>query len=185
MQFGIDGWTLTAGIVVVAVSILILVSIVLSRVQVFFTRNPGLLFVRNSLRLKALKEERRERGSRRLVRGLVQNRKSVLTYWSFVWVVPLGLLTVFSLAYLQLPIVDLAQTGLIRHGWQAQLTVSSLGFIVLIFLLEQISRTEYREGVVQEFFASSWIMPVIYFTLASSGVVAYLYYYHRSCEVRC
>lgn len=148
-----------------------------------YRQHPGFLFPRNSLRLKTFREEIRARGYRWLSKNLVQSRKSLLTYWSFIWVIPFGVVVIFSLAYLELPVVDLVQTGVIRHGWQAQLTVSSLSFIVLIFLLEQISRTEYREGVVQEFFASSRIMPVIYFTLASSGLIAYLYFYHTPEEV--
>jgi len=152
-------------------------------VDSLYRRHPGFLFPWNSLRLKTLWEEVRSRGYRWLLKNLVQSRKSILTYWSFLWVIPLGFIVVFSLAYLGLPMADLVQTGLIRLGWQAQLTVASLSFIVLIFLLEQISRTEYREGVVQEFFASSRIMPVIYFTLASSGLIAYLYFYHTPEEV--
>lgn len=143
-----------------------------------YNRNPGFLFPTNSLRLLTLREEIRARGFHWYLKFIVQSRRSLLTYWSFIWVVPLGFLIIFALAHLQLPMVDMIQTGLIRPGWQAQLTISSLGFIVLIFLLERISRAEYREGVVQEFFASSRIMPVIYFTLATSGLVGYLYFYH-------
>ena len=148
-----------------------------------YRRNPGVLFLRNSLWLNTLREEIRARGYRWPLRSLVQNRKSLLTYWSFIWVIPLGLIVAFSLAYLIPSVVGFVQTGLIRVGWQAQLTVASLSFIVLIFLLEQISRTEYREGVLQEFFSSSRIMPVIYYTLASSGLIAYLYFYHTPEEV--
>jgi hypothetical protein len=72
------------------------------------------------------------------------------TYWSFVWVLPLGLALAFSLAYLTAPL-GLSQFGSISAGWQAQLTITSLSFIVLIFLLDQIYRSRYREGVIQTF----------------------------------
>lgn len=176
-------YSILSGLILVGFLISIVYFFVRPVVDSLYRRHPGFLFPWNSLRLKTLWEEIRSRGYRWLLKNLVQSRKSILTYWSFLWVIPLGFIVVFSLAYLGLPMADLVQTGLIRPGWQAQLTVASLSFIVLIFLLEQISRTEYREGVVQEFFASSRIMPVIYFTLASSGLIAYLYFYHTPEEV--
>lgn len=176
-------YSILSGLVLAGFLISIVNFFVRPVVDSLYCQHPGFLFPWNSLRLKTLWEEITARGYYWLLMNLVHSRKSMLTYWSFLWAIPLGFIVVFSLAYLGIPMVDLVQTGLIRPGWQAQLTIASLSFIVLIFLLEQISRTEYREGVVQAFFASSRIMPVIYFTLASSGLIAYLYFYHTPEEV--
>ncbi|WP_254810785.1 hypothetical protein [Natronosalvus amylolyticus] len=140
-----------------------------------YRRCPGLLFPGASLRLTALRGEVRDRGWRWLGRNLSRDKRALMTYWSFLWVVPLGLLVVVAVASLDLALVDRVQLEVVQHAWQAQLTITSLSFIVLIFLLEQTARTEYREGVIQEFFSSTRIMPVIYFTLGASGFVAYLY----------
>ncbi len=60
--------------------------------------------------------------------------------------------------------------------WQAQLTITSLSFIVLIFLLDQIYRSQYQEGVMQDFLAAARAMPVIYFSLFTGGIMAYAYF---------
>lgn len=144
----------------------------------FLQRYPGIRFWSSSLRFQTLAEEIRAKGWPWFLRSLLGNQKSWLTYWSFSWVIPLGFLVAAALASIQLPLIDLVQTGNVQNGWQAQLTITSLSFIVLIFLLDQISRSRYREGVIQDFFASSGVMPVIYFTLGSSGLAGYLYFYH-------
>lgn len=160
--------------VVVLVFLILLLYLIYRRVDAsLIQRYPGVRFRKNSLRFRTLAEEVNARGWFWFLRNLLESQKSWRTYWSFIWVIPLGFLIVVSLALLNLPLIELAQTGGVQNGWQAQLTISSLSFIVLIFLLDQISRSRYREGVVQEFFASSAVMPVIYFTLGSSGFVAY------------
>ncbi len=104
-------------------------------------------------------------------------KESLWTYWSFPWALLLGFGIVFALAILDLPSTNSFSNNLIETGWQAQLTITSLSFIVLIFLLDQIYRSRYQEGVVQKFLAASRVMPVLYFSLFSSGIVAYLYFY--------
>lgn len=182
-QWTAEFYLILSGLVLAAFLVSIVYFFIRPIVFSLYRRNPGVLFLRNSLWLHTLREEIRARGYHWLLKSLVQNRKSLLTYWSFIWVIPLGSIVVFSLAYLIPSVVGFVQTGLIKVGWQAQLTVASLSFIVLIFMLEQVSRTEYREGVLQEFFSSSRIMPVIYYTLASSGLISYLYFYHTPDEV--
>lgn len=143
-------------------------------------RWPGLLFPCSSLRIMILRQEVQEKGWRSVVSDLFLDKRSLLTYWSFLGVIPLGFLVVTAFASLELLLIKRLQVELVQHGWQAQLTLTSLSFIVLIFLLEQMSRTEYREGVIQEFFGLTRIMPVIYFTLGSSGYLAYLYFTQAS-----
>lgn len=172
----IDGYTILAGLVVVGTVVFLVYSFLRPLAVSTYNRFPGLSFPQNSLRIKTLWKEKQANGWRWLTKRLIQTRRSLLTYWSFIWVVPLGFLLVVSLGYLSPSLIERVQPDLVQHGWQAQLTITSLSFIVLIFLLEQISRTEYRAGVIQEFFASSRIMPVIYFTLSSSGLIAYLYF---------
>lgn len=84
---------------------------------------------------------------------------------------------VVSVAYLITFFGDSPITGSVGTGWQAQLTITGLSFIVLIFLLDQVYRTRYREGVIQEFLADSRAMPAIYFALMSSALLAYLHFY--------
>ncbi|MFC5972646.1 hypothetical protein ACFPYI_15015 [Halomarina salina] len=91
--------------------------------------------------------------------------------------IPLSLGLVFSLAYFEYP-GELLIYGSIEAGWQAQLTITSLSFVVLIFLLEQINRSRYREGVLRSFLSSSRVMPVLYYTLSASVILTYLTYYH-------
>lgn len=147
----------------------------------FYSRNPWISFPRDSLRLRTLREEVSSNGYRWLL-GRLLGKSSLGTYWSFVWVLPLGLALAFSLAYLTAPL-GLSQFGSISAGWQAQLTITSLSFIVLIFLLDQIYRSRYREGVIQTFLTSSRVMPVLYFSLFSSGVLSYLYFYHTPEDI--
>lgn len=186
MKYGvgsIDGYTIIAWLVVAGALVFLAYFLLWPFAVSTRARYPGLLFPRNSLRVETLREEKRVNGWQWLLTRLFQTRRSVLTYWSFVWVVPLGFLVVVSLAYLSPSILERVQPALVQHGWQAQLTITSLSFIVLIFLLERISRTEYREGVIQEFFASSRIMPIIYFTLSLSGLIAYLYFVQTPANV--
>ena len=180
---GTDGYAILAGLVVVGALVFLGYSFLRPLAVSMYRRYPGLLFPRGSLRIAVLEEERQENGWRWLLSHLFQTRRSVLTYWSFIWVIPLGFLLVISLAYLSPTVLARVRPALVQHGWQAQLTITSLSFIVLIFLLEQISRTNHREGVIQEFFALSRIMPIIYFTLSTSGLIAYLYFVQTPTDV--
>lgn len=176
MMGAVGFYTILAGAVVVLFAVFLGAVFIWPLILSGYRRYPGILFPRASLRVQTLREEVQANGWRWLVRHVVRNQRSLLTYWSFVWVIPLGFLVVAAVATLDLPVGAPVRPDLIQHGWQAQLTITSLSFIVLIFLLEQISRMQYREGVIQEFFASSRIMPVIYFTLAASGLVAYFHF---------
>lgn len=176
MMLSIGFFTGLAGIIVLLVVSSTLYLLVRPVLSTFRSCNPWVTFPQNSLRLKTLHEEVRANGYRWLLSRLIK-KPSLGTYWSFIWVLPLGLTLAFSLAYLTAPL-ELSQFGAISTGWQAQLTVTSLSFIVLIFLLDQIYRSRYRKGVIQTFLASSRVMPVLYFSLFSSGVLSYLYFYH-------
>lgn len=167
--------TIGAGLVVMGFVAVLAVFFVWPLVATVYRRRPGLLFPRASLRLTSLREEVHEQGCWWLGRNLFQDKRSLWTYWSALWVVPLGILVAIAVAWLDLSLVGRVRPEVIQHGWQAQLTITSLSFIVLIFLLDQMSRAEYREGVIQEFFTETRIMPVIYLTLGMSGFVAYLY----------
>lgn len=138
-------------------------------------RYPGILFPTASLRIQTIREEIQDYGWQWAGGTLFRDKQSLLTYWSVLWVVPSSILVVAALATLDLGLASRIRPEIVQHGWQAQLTLISLSFIVLIFLLEQMSRAEHREGVIQEIFGATRIMPVIYFTLGLSGFVAYLY----------
>ena len=181
VMLSIGFFTGLAGVIALLVGSLTIYLIVGPVLSTFRSRNPWVAFPQNSLRLKTLREEVRVNGYRWLLGRLIR-KSSLGTYWSFIWVLPLSLALAFSLAYLTAPL-ELSQFGTISTGWQAQLTVTSLSFIVLIFLLDQIYRSRYREGVIQTFLASSRVMPVLYYSLFSSGVLSYLYFYHTPEDV--
>lgn len=180
-MLGIGFFTGLAGFVVLLSSVAIAYALVWPVASEFYNRNPWFGFPRESLRVRTLREEVRANSYRWLLNRLLK-RPSLWTYWSFIWVLPVGLAIVFSLAYLTAPF-ELGTFGSISTGWQAHLTITSLSFIVLIFLLDQIYRSRYREGVIQAFLASSKVMPVLYFSLFSSGVLSYLYFYHTPEDV--
>jgi hypothetical protein len=136
-------------------------------------RVPWLRFPLSSLRLKTLR--RRQEGWVWLLKELLPERKSWLTHWSFLWAIPVGFLIAVSLSHL-LPPLTTGTFDKLQTTWQAQLTITSLSFIVLIFLLDQIYRSQYREGVMQDFLAAARAMPVIYFSLFTGGIMAYAYF---------
>ncbi|MDG5778984.1 hypothetical protein VB773_07085 [Haloarculaceae archaeon H-GB2-1] len=174
----LNGWNLAAGTVVAVYLVLFFTFLLLPKLRSFLNRNPWLRVQRGSLRLKMVRREISNNGIRWFLKNLyLARRESLWTYWSFLWVLVIGFGVVFALAILDLPFTDSLSKDLIQNGWQAQLTITSLSFIVLIFLLDQIYRSRYQEGVVQKFLATSRVMPVLYFSLFSSGLVAYLYFY--------
>ena len=181
LMVSVELFTGLAGFIVLLIGLPALYLVISPVLSTFYSRNPWITFPQNSLRLRTLREEVRANGYDWLL-GRLLGKSSLGTYWSFVWVLPLGIALVFSLAYLTTPL-ELTQFGSISTGWQAQLTVTSLSFIVLIFLLDQIYRSRYREGVIQTFLSSSRVMPVLYFSLFSSGVLSYLYFYHTPEDV--
>lgn len=157
----------------VGIAISVAYTFVWPHVRSFKLRNPWLTFPRSSLKLKTWREETRSRGYGWFAKSWIREHNALASYWSFLWFLPASFATIFGLAYLLTSITGVIETGLLRVSWQAQLTITSLSFIVLIFLLDQIYRSRYREGVVQQFFASSHIMPVLYFSLASAAAIAY------------
>jgi hypothetical protein len=45
--------------------------------------------------------------------------------------------------------------------WQLHATIIGLSFVVLVFLLEIVSRSRLIEGVLEQFLRKSWVMPVL------------------------
>uniref|UniRef100_UPI0015EF6C28 hypothetical protein n=1 Tax=Halorhabdus salina TaxID=2750670 RepID=UPI0015EF6C28 len=175
---GVDIGSLAAGLVVTFSALLGFVSLILPKLRSFRNRNPWLRVRGGSLRLKMVRKEISNNGLWWFLKKLyLSRRESLWTYWSFVWALLVGFVLVFALAILDSPFTSLLSEDLIQTGWQAQLTITSLSFIVLIFLLDQIYRSRYQEGVVQKFLAASRVMPVLYFSLFSSGLIAYLHFY--------
>jgi len=164
-----------ATVILLAAAVLLAYFVAWPLLQVVSGRLPWLQFPLSSLRVKTLLRRRHQKGWVWLVKELLPERKSWLTHWSFLWVIPTGLLIAVSLAYVLEPMTA-GSFDKLQTTWQAQLTITSLSFIVLIFLLDQIYRSQYQEGVMQDFLAAARAMPVIYFSLFTGGIMAYAYF---------
>lgn len=174
---GVTGYLVLAIAVVFGTAVLLIYSIIWPQIRASYRRNPWILFPRRSLRRKTLWEEARANSRRWVLKRSLFRKRPLWTHWSFTWVILFGAPVVVSVAYLITYFGNSPITGSVGTGWQAELTITGLSFIVLIFLLDQVYRTRYREGVIQEFLADSRAMPAIYFALMSSALLAYLHFY--------
>lgn len=174
---GVTGYLVLAIAVVFGAAVLLIYSFIWPQIRAWYRRNPWIRFPRRSLRRKTLWEEARANSRRWVLKRTIFRKRSLWTHWSFTWVLVLGAPVVVSVAYLITYFGNSPITGSVGTGWQAELTITGLSFIVLIFLLDQVHRTRYREGVIQEFLADSRAMPAIYFALMSSALLAYLHFY--------
>jgi len=161
--------------VLLGAAVLLLYFVIWPLLRAVIDRAPWLRFPWNLLRVKTVSRRRQQEGWRWLLRELLPERKSWLTHWSFLWVIPAGVLIAVSLAHILAPLTA-GSFNKLQTTWQAQLTITSLSFIVLIFLLDQIYRSQYQEGVMQDFLAAARAMPVIYFSLFTGGIMAYAYF---------
>ncbi|MCD2201634.1 hypothetical protein LPA44_17370 [Halobacterium sp. KA-4] len=164
-----------AVVVLLGAAVVLLYFVVWPLLQAVIDRAPWLRFPSNSLRVKTLLRRQQQEGWRWLLKEILPERKSWLTHWSFLWVIPAGFLIAVSLAHILAPLTA-GSFEKLQTTWQAQLTITSLSFIVLIFLLDQIYRSQYQEGVMQDFLAAARAMPVIYFSLFTGGIMAYAYF---------
>lgn len=180
---GVTGHLVLAIAVVFVAAVLLFYSIIWPQIRAWYRRNPWIRFPRRSLRRKTLWEEARANSRRWVLKRALFRKRSLWTHWSFSWVILLGAPVVVSVAYLITYFGNSPITGSVGTGWQAELTITGLSFIVLIFLLDQIYRTRYHEGVIQEFLADSRAMPAIYFALMSSAMLAYLHFYWSPKDV--
>lgn len=174
---GVTGYLVSAIAIVFGAAVLLIYSIIWPQLRAWYRRNPWILFPRKSLRRKTLWEESRVNSRIWVLNRSLFLKRSLWTHWSFLWVILFGVPVVVSIAYIITYFGNLPITGAVGTGWQAELTITGLSFIVLIFLLDQVNRTRYREGVIQEFLADSRAMPAIYFALMSSALLAYLHFY--------
>jgi hypothetical protein len=164
-----------AVVVLLAAAVLLLYFVIWPLFRAVIDRAPWLRFPSNSLRVNTLLRRRKQEGWLWLLKELLPERKSWLTHWSFLWVIPAGLLIAVSPAHILVPLTT-GSFDKLQPTWQAQLTITSLSFIVLVFLLDQIYRSQYQEGVMQDFLAAARAMPVIYFSLFTGGMMAYAYF---------
>ena len=61
--------------------------------------------------------------------------------------------------------------------WQVHATIIGLSFVVIVFLLEVVARSSLVEGVLKRFLRSSFILPVLLFSLTGSLSIGALYLY--------
>jgi len=61
--------------------------------------------------------------------------------------------------------------------WQLHATIIGLSFVVLVFLLEIVSRSRLIEGALEQFLRRSWVMPVLVYSLLSNLALAVLILY--------
>ncbi|WP_049908486.1 MULTISPECIES: hypothetical protein [Halorubrum] len=61
--------------------------------------------------------------------------------------------------------------------WQLHATIIGLSFVVLVFLLEIVSRSRLIEGALEQFLRKSWVMPVLVYSLLSNLALAALILY--------
>jgi hypothetical protein len=142
----------------------------------WYSRNPWIFFPMDSLRWNTFREELRSNDFRWFLNHYVYEQP-IWTHWSFIWVLAFGIPVTISIGHLITIFGRPSITASVATAWQAQLTITGLSFIVLIFLMDQVYRSRYREGVIQEFLAESRAMPVIFYALISSGLLAYLAFY--------
>lgn len=61
--------------------------------------------------------------------------------------------------------------------WQLHATIVGLSFVVLVFLLEIVSRSRLIEGALEQFLRKSWAMPILVYSLLSNLALAALILY--------
>ncbi|QHS17944.1 hypothetical protein GWK26_12730 [haloarchaeon 3A1-DGR] len=65
----------------------------------------------------------------------------------------------------------------IETVWQVHATIIGLSFVVLVFLLEIVSRSRYVEDVLQQFLQRSRVLPVLFYSLLGSIAIGILVLY--------
>jgi hypothetical protein len=128
-----------AVVLLLAATVLLFYFVIWPLLRAVIDRAPWLRFPSNSLRVKTLLRRRQQEGWRWLLKELLPERKSWLTHWSFLWVIPAGLLIAVSLAHILTP-VTAGSFDKLQTTWQAQLTITSLSFIILILNLRSGSK---------------------------------------------
>jgi len=155
-------------------AILLLVSLVIYGAYQLFKKYPGLKFLLNSLRFRTFWKEIKNYEIRRFLIRLSEEKKYLITYWSFPFSILLILFLLFW-AYI-FPQEWNRNLNFIRDSLLVQATITSLSFIVLVFLLRLIQHSQHRKNVMHEYLAQSGIMPILYFTVISTGVITWIYF---------
>jgi hypothetical protein len=65
----------------------------------------------------------------------------------------------------------------IETVWQVHATIIGLSFVVLVFLLEIVSRSRYVEDVLQQFLQRSRVLPILFYSLLGSTTIGVLVLY--------
>ena len=65
----------------------------------------------------------------------------------------------------------------IETVWQVHATIIGLSFVVLVFLLEIVSRSRYVEDVLQQFLQRSRVLPILFYSLLGSTAIGILVLY--------
>lgn len=61
--------------------------------------------------------------------------------------------------------------------WQVHATIIGLSFVVLVFLLEIVSRSRYVEDVLQQFLQRSRVLPILFYSLLGNTAIGVLVLY--------
>lgn len=139
----------------------------------FVYRRIGVFPSRNSLRIKAIWESqvwKSPEETKRVLRGWYHQRRT-LSIVGLLLIVTIILWLLLDLA-LQSPAWNEVSTI-----WQIHASVVGLNFIVIVFLIDFVSRSSHVEGVLKQFVRKSYIKPVLYYSLLGILAIGIFYLY--------